>query len=72
MEEDNVKRLTTENKVHLEKRLVMENMTDERIRSVESELDAFAEQGYDPKDLRPFYERCKQYHLINNLGYFKV
>jgi len=67
-----MKHLTTENKVHLEKRLVMENLTDETIRSIEFELDKFAMKGYDQEDLGPFYERCKEYHLLNNVGYFVV
>ena len=59
-----MKHLTTENKVHLEKLLVTET-----IEKVEIELQKLHQQGYDPKELEPYYTRCYEQRLLENMGY---
>lgn len=67
-----MKHLTTEDKVRLEKRLTMENMTDKNIMKLMNELHQYGERGYDPEDLRPFYDRLEEIHLVRNLGYIHL
>jgi len=67
-----MKHLTNIDKVRLEKRLVIEPLSDEKVRKIEEELDKYAMKGYDAEELRPFYDRCKEYHILNNTGYFQI
>ena len=67
-----MKHLTTEDKVHLEKRLTMEFLSNEKIEKIRDVLNQYGQKGYDPEDLRPFYERLEEQYLLNNAGYIHI
>jgi len=67
-----MKHLTTEDKVHLEKRLTIEFLSDKKIEEIRKILNQYGSNGYDPEELRPFYERLEEQYLLNNVGYIHI